>query len=80
MPQTYHQSDENIWNSDGWNRRRLENCPMRSFKNCTFFKYNCNDKVKEDEMKRACSTHEEAEECIQGLGGKDRRKETTRKI
>jgi hypothetical protein len=31
-------------------------------------------------MDMACSTHEEAEECLQGLGGKARRKETTRKI
>jgi hypothetical protein len=30
-------------------------------------------------MGRACSTHWEEEKCIQGFGGKARRKETTRK-
>jgi hypothetical protein len=36
-------------------------------------------KIMEDEMHRACSTYEGEYECIQGLGGKARRKETTRK-
>jgi hypothetical protein len=31
-------------------------------------------------MSRACSTHEGEKECIQGFGGKTRKKETTRKI
>jgi Uri superfamily endonuclease len=35
--------------------------------------------VMEDEMGRKLSTHRREEECIQGFGGKDRRKETTRK-
>jgi hypothetical protein len=30
-------------------------------------------------MSRACSTNEEELECIYGLGGKSRRKETTKK-
>jgi hypothetical protein len=51
---------------------------MGSYKTCNVLKCNWNDK--EDEMDRACSTHEEAEECIQGFGEKIRRKEATRKI
>jgi hypothetical protein len=40
----------------------------------------CNsDQVKEDEMGRACGTHGGEEECIQGFGGKARRKEINRK-
>jgi hypothetical protein len=31
-------------------------------------------------MGRACSTHELEEECVRGIGGKTRGKETTRKI
>jgi hypothetical protein len=46
----------------------------------SFAKYDQNDRVKEDEMGRACSTNEEGEECIQDICGKARRKETTRKI
>jgi hypothetical protein len=42
-------------------------------------KHNQNDKVKEDEMGRACNTNRKGEECIQYFGGKARRKETTRK-
>jgi hypothetical protein len=34
---------------------------------------------KEDEMGRACSTNGRDEECIQDIGVKARRKETTRK-
>jgi hypothetical protein len=34
---------------------------------------------KEDEMGRACSTNGGEEECIQDIGGKSRRKETTGK-
>jgi hypothetical protein len=30
-------------------------------------------------MSRACSTNEADEECIENIGGKNRRKETTRK-
>jgi hypothetical protein len=30
-------------------------------------------------MGRACITHEKEEECIQGFGGKLRKKETTKK-
>jgi hypothetical protein len=44
-----------------------------------FAKYNCNDQVKEDEMGRACGTNGVEEEYIQNIGGKARRKETTRK-
>jgi hypothetical protein len=40
---------------------------------------NQNDKVEEDEMSRACSTHGIEEECVQDFGGKSRRKETTGK-
>jgi hypothetical protein len=39
-----------------------------------FVKYNQNSQVKEDEMCGACSTHEREEECVQGFGGKARRK------
>jgi hypothetical protein len=35
--------------------------------------------AKEDEMRRACSTHGGGEECIWVFGGKAREKETTRK-
>jgi hypothetical protein len=38
-----------------------------------------NNQVKEDEMGRTCSTNESVEECIEDIGGKARRKETTRK-
>jgi hypothetical protein len=34
----------------------------------------------EDEMGVACSTDGGEEECIQDIGGKARRKETTRKV
>jgi hypothetical protein len=37
------------------------------------------DQVKEDEMGKACSTNGGDEECIQDVGGKARRKETTGK-
>jgi hypothetical protein len=39
--------------------RREENCVMRSFLTCTVHKYNKNDKLKEDEMGRACSMNVE---------------------
>jgi hypothetical protein len=35
--------------------------------------------VKEDEMGRACSTNKGEEKCIYDIGGKSRRKETSRK-
>jgi hypothetical protein len=35
--------------------------------------------IKEDEMSRACSTNRGEEECIQDIGGKARKEETTRK-
>jgi hypothetical protein len=35
------------------------------------------DQIKEDEVGRACSTHERGEKRVQGFGGKERRKETT---
>jgi hypothetical protein len=38
-----------------------------------------NDRVKYDEMGRACSTNGGEEECIWDIGGNTRRKETTRK-
>jgi hypothetical protein len=41
----------------------------------SFFLYN----VKKDEMDRACSTHMCEAESIQSVGGKNKRKETTRK-
>jgi hypothetical protein len=44
-----------------------------------FAKYNQNDLVKEDEIGSAYSMHQGEEECIQGFGGKARRKETTMK-
>jgi hypothetical protein len=37
------------------------------------------DQVKEDDMDRACSTNGGEEECKYDIGGKARRKETTRK-
>jgi hypothetical protein len=37
------------------------------------------DQVKEDEMGRASSTNGGEKECIQDIGGKARRKETTGK-
>jgi hypothetical protein len=39
-------------------------------------KYYWNDQVKEDEMERVCSTHEEENECVKDFRGKARRKET----
>jgi hypothetical protein len=42
-------------------------------------KYNYNDEVKNDEMGRICSTNGDEEGRIQYIGGKARRKETTRK-
>jgi hypothetical protein len=41
--------------------------------------YNQSDQVKEDEISKACSTHGGEEECVQGFGGKIRRKETSMK-
>jgi hypothetical protein len=38
-------------------------------------KYNSNNQVREDEVDRAYISHGREEECIQGCGGKDRRKE-----
>jgi hypothetical protein len=38
------------------------------------------DKVREDEMRMTCSTHERKEELIYDFGVKDTRKETNRKI
>jgi hypothetical protein len=40
---------------------------------------NINDQVKEDEMGRACNTNGGEDKCIEDIGGKARRKETTRK-
>jgi hypothetical protein len=39
-----------------------------------FAKYIQNDKVKEQELGVACSTHEGKEECIQDFGGKPEKK------
>jgi hypothetical protein len=36
--------------------------------------------INEDEMGRRCRTNGGEEECIEDIGGKARRKETTRKI
>jgi hypothetical protein len=36
-----------------------------------------NDEVEEGEMGRGCSTNGGEEECIQDIGGKARKKETT---
>jgi hypothetical protein len=44
-----------------------------------FAVYNYNDQVKENETDRACSTNGGEEERIEDIGGKARRKETTRK-
>jgi hypothetical protein len=38
-----------------------------------------NDQVKEDEMRRACSTNGGESDCIEDIVGKARREETTRK-
>jgi hypothetical protein len=40
-----------------------------------FAKYNWNDQAKENGVGRACNTNEGEEECIEDVGGKDRRKE-----
>jgi hypothetical protein len=40
---------------------------------------NLNNKVTEDDIGKACSKNVGEEECIQDIGGKARRKETTRK-
>jgi hypothetical protein len=44
-----------------------------------FAEDNYNDQVKAVEMDRECSMYEVDEACIQGFGGKVRRKMTTRK-
>jgi hypothetical protein len=41
--------------------------------------YNLNDQVGKEEMGRACNTNGGEEECIQDIGGKARKKETTGK-
>jgi hypothetical protein len=51
---------------------------MRSSVTVLFTKCNQNTQVKENEMSRAYSTDGGQEECIYDLGGKGRRKETTR--
>jgi hypothetical protein len=55
-----------------------EDCIMRSFRTYSLAKYNQNDEVKEDEIGRENSKNGE-EECMQDIGGKARRKETTRR-
>jgi hypothetical protein len=45
-----------------------------------FAKNSWNDRVNEAEMSRACSTNESEEKCVMVIGGRVRRKETTRKI
>jgi hypothetical protein len=55
---------------------------MRGFITCTLLKvlvYTQNDQVKEDKMGRVCSMNGREEKCIKDMGGKARRKETTRK-
>jgi hypothetical protein len=42
-------------------------------------KYNSNDQVREDEVDRACVSHEREEECVKVCGGKDTRKEPLRR-
>jgi hypothetical protein len=37
------------------------------------------DKIKENKVGGACGTHGRGEKLVQGFGGKDRRKKTTRK-
>jgi hypothetical protein len=48
-----------------------ENCIMTIFITC--------NQAREDEMGRACITNGGEEVCIKDIGGKARRKETTRK-
>jgi hypothetical protein len=45
------------------------NCKILTFKTESG-KYNYNDKVKEDEMRVACSTQGGYEECISNFGGR----------
>jgi hypothetical protein len=52
---------------------------MRSFITCTPNRTYLSDQVKEDDMDRKCSTNGGEEECIEDIGRKARRKETTRK-
>jgi hypothetical protein len=40
--------------------------------------YNRNDEVTEDEMGKVCSKNGGEKECVWDIGGKARRKETTR--
>jgi hypothetical protein len=54
-----------------------ENYIMRSF--ITWPSKIKNDKVKEDEIGRVCSTHDRKREYIHGFGGEARWKDTTRK-
>jgi hypothetical protein len=46
---------------------------------CIVAKYNYNDRVKEDEMRRAFSSHGAKEDCIEVSGWKARRKYITRR-
>jgi hypothetical protein len=39
--------------------------------------YSSPDKIKENEVGRACGTHGRGEKSVQGLGGKTRREKTT---
>jgi hypothetical protein len=50
---------------------------MRSCVTYSHPKYNYNDKVKENKISRACSTHGKEKNLIQGFDGKESRKETT---
>jgi hypothetical protein len=52
---------------------------MRNFITFTLFPVYLNDKIKANEMGKACSTSGGEEECIEDIGGKARRKETTGK-
>jgi hypothetical protein len=55
------------------------NCITRSFIVVLLTKHYYNDQDKEDEMCRACSMNGGGKKCIYDIGGKARRKETTRK-
>jgi hypothetical protein len=73
-----------LYRCETWSLKLREEHTLREFENrmlekiaqygaskpAIFTKYNYNDKIKNDGMDRACNTHGEEVECIQGLVGK----------
>jgi hypothetical protein len=56
-----------------------KNCIRCSFMYCNLLQYNLYDQVKKDEKGRTYNTNGGKEDCLKEIGGKARRKETTRK-